>query len=245
MISQHSINWGLSAAFKERNLGAVGYLGIFIFSVVAVMVTPARRLPWAAAICLLVVLLVYPHAFRSLMRLRWLGMIILLALPPVFLLGDLDRSLAGIPYSSQGLLSGMQIALRILVVLVALQGLTSSVDISSVAGLLERAGLHGLGFSVGVALNLLPALLQSALNAWRSLWMRGGLRKQRGRGLRLLAVTVIASALSRAEEIALAAEARAYSPERSRSMPIRIGKWDWAILTLGLIGMIAFLLIPG
>jgi energy-coupling factor transporter transmembrane protein EcfT len=60
-----------------------------------------------------------------------------------------------------------------------------------------------------------------------------------------LAVTVIAGALSRAEEIALAAEARAYSPERSRSMPIRIGKWDWAILGLGLIGMIAFVLIPG
>jgi energy-coupling factor transporter transmembrane protein EcfT len=245
MISQHCMKLSLSASFKERNLGAVAYLGIFIFSVVTVMVTPAWRLPWAAAICLLVALLVYPHAFRSLMRLRWLGMIILLALPPIFLLGDLDRSLAGIPYSSEGLLSGMQIALRILVVLVAIQGLTSSVDISSVAGLLERAGLHGLGFSVGVALNLLPALLQSALNAWRSLWMRGGLRKQRGRGLRLLAVTVIAGALSRAEEIALAAEARAYSPERSRSMPIRIGKWDWAILGLGLIGMIAFVLIPG
>jgi energy-coupling factor transporter transmembrane protein EcfT len=245
MISQHSMKWSLSASFKERNLGAVGYLGIFTFSVFAVMVTPARQLPWATAICLLIALLVYPHAFHSLMRLRWLGMIILLALPPVFLLGDLDRSLAGIPYSSQGLLSGMQIALRILVVLVAIQGLTSSVDISSVAGLLERAGLHGLGFSVGVALNLLPALHQSALNAWRSLWMRGGLRQQRGRGLRLLAVTVIAGALSRAEEIALAAEARAYSPERSRSMPIRIGKWDWAILALGLIGMITFGLIPG
>ena len=245
MISQKSMKLSLSASFKERNLGTVAYLGIFIFSVLTVMVTPARRLPWAAAICLLVALLVYPHAFPSLMRLRWLGMIILLALPPIFLLGDLDRSLAGIPYSSQGLLSGMQIALRILVVLVALQGLTSSVDISSVAGLLERAGLHGLGFSVGVALNLLPALLQSALNAWRSLWMRGGLRKQRGRGLRLLAVTVIAGALSRAEEIALAAEARAYSPERSRSMPIRVGKWDWAILALGLIGMIAFMLVPG
>ena len=245
MITQHSLKLSLSASFKERNLGAVGYLGIFIFSIVAVMVAPARRLPWAAAICLWVALLVYPHAFRSLMRWRWLVMIGLLALPPIFLLGDLDRSLAGISYSPEGLLSGMQIALRILVVLVAIQGLTNSVDISSVAGMLERAGLHGLGFSVGVALNLLPALHQSALNAWRSLWMRGGLRKQRGRGLRLLAVTVLAGALSRAEEIALAAEARAYSPERSRSMPIRIGKWDWAILALGLIGVLAFLLGPG
>lgn len=245
MISQSSLNLTSSTSFKARYLGAVGYLAIFLFSITAVMLAPARRLPWVAGVCLLVAVLVFPQAFRSLMRLRRLVMIGMMALPPIFLIGDLDRSLAGIPYSAEGLLSGMQIALRILVVLVAIQGVTSSVDISSVAGLLERAGLHGLGFSVGVALNLLPSLLQSAQNAWRSLWMRGGLRKQRGRGLRLLAVTVIAGALNRAEEIALAAEARAFLPERARSMPIKIGKLDWFILVLGLIAMLALLLIRG
>ncbi|HWQ83634.1 MAG TPA: hypothetical protein VN363_03655, partial [Anaerolineales bacterium] len=168
MISQRSLTLGLSAKFKDQYLGAVGYLAIFFFSITVVMITPTQRLPWAAAVCLLAAALVYPQAFRSLVRLRWLVMIGLMALPPIFILGDLDRSLAGIPYSSEGLLSGVQIGLRILVVLVAIQGMTSSVDISSVAGLLERAGLHGLGFSVGVALNLLPGLLQSAQNAWRS-----------------------------------------------------------------------------
>ena len=39
----------------------------------------------------------------------------------------------------------LQIATRMLVVIVAIQGLNSSVDIASVAGLLERAGMHGLG----------------------------------------------------------------------------------------------------
>lgn len=244
MISQRSLSLGLPASFKEQYLGTVGYLAIFFFSIAAVMLTPAPRLPWAAVVCLLAAALVYPQAFRSLMRLRWLVMIGLMALPPLFLIGDLDRSLAGIPYSSEGLLSGMQIALRVLVVLVAIQGMTSSVDISSVAGLLERAGMHGLGFSVGVALNLLPGLLQSAQNAWRSLWMRGGLRKQRLRGLRLLAVTIIAGALSRAEEIALAAEARAFLPECARSMPIKIGKLDWAILVVSVLGLLAFVFIP-
>lgn len=244
MISQRSINLSLSPSFKEQYLGSVGYLVIFLFSIIVVMVTPTQRLPWAAAVCLLIVALVYPHAFRSLMRFRWLIMIALMALPPIFLIGEIDRSLAGIPYSSEGLQSGIQIAIRILVVLVAIQGMTSSVDISSLAGLLERAGLKGLGFSVGVALNLLPGLLQSAQNAWRSLWMRGGLRKQRSRGLRLLAVTIIAGALSRAEEIALAAEARAFVPERARSMPIKIGKLDWLLLGLGLAGLLAFILIP-
>jgi len=217
------------AAPAPPALGTPGYLAVFLGTLCLVMLSPPRLLPWAAGLCLLAAAWVYPHSFRRLLRWRWLVMVALLALPPVFLLGELDGSLAGIPYSSQGLAYAGQVAGRILVVLVALDGLTSSVDIASLAGLLERAGLHGLGFSVGVALNLLPSLQQSALNAWRSLWMRGGLRKQRWRGLRLLLVTVVTNALGRAEEIALAAEARAFSPERSQALPVKAGRWDgWA-----------------
>jgi energy-coupling factor transporter transmembrane protein EcfT len=243
MISQHSSNPGRPASSEEQKLGTAGYLGVFACSIAAVMVTPAGQLPLAAGVCLLVAWLVYPRAFRGLTRPRWLVMIGLLALPPLFLVGEMDRSLAGILYSSEGLLSGIQIALRILVVLVSIQGLTLSVDISSIAGLLERAGLHGLGFSVGVALNLLPALQQSVQNAWRSLWMRGGLRRQRGRSLRLLAVTIMTGALGRAEEIALAAEARAFSPDRARSLPVKIGKWDWLVLALGAAGVLGLVVI--
>lgn len=232
-----------STSNEEQSLGTVAYLAIFACSLTAVMATTVEHMFWTAGLCLLVALLVYPRAFRSLMRWRWLVMIGLLALPPVFLVGEIDRSLAGIPYSSEGLLNAAQVALRILVVLVSVQGLTSSIDISSVAGLLERAGLHGLGFSVGVALNLLPALQQSAQNAWRSLWMRGGLRKRRMRSLRLLAVTITAGALSRAEEIALAAEARAFSPARARSLPVKVGKWDWVILALSVVLILVFVLV--
>jgi energy-coupling factor transporter transmembrane protein EcfT len=167
------------------------------------------------------------------MRLRWLVMIAFLALPPLFFLGDFDRNLLGIAYSSQGLISSLQILLRIIVVLIAVDGFTSSVDIPSIAGMLERFGLRGLGFSMGVALNLLPALRTSALNTWHSLWMRGGLRRQRWRGIRLLLLTIITNALHRTEEIALAAEGRAYQPDQSRAMPLRVGSLDWP-LTIGL-----------
>lgn len=226
------------------SMGAIGHLAIFAFSLASVMVAPFSRLPWAAGICLLTALLVYPQVFRRLFRLRFLIMILLMAVPPVFLVGETDRSLGGIPYAYEGLLSGIQIAVRIIVVLVAIQGLTTSVDIASVAGLLERAGLRGLGFSMGVALNLLPALQYSALNAWRSLWMRGGFRKQRRRGLRLLAVTIIAGALNRAEEIALAAEARAFLPDRARSLPIKIGSLDWVVSAGGLLLVLSIILVP-
>lgn len=243
MISRRSLNHNLAPSLMQQNLGTVGYLAIFAFSLAAVMITPADKMLWASGVCLLVAALVYPRAFRALMRFRWLVMIGLLSLPPMFLVGEIDRSMAGNPYSSQGLLTASQIALRILVVLISIHGLTGAVDISSVAGLLERAGLHGLGFSVGVAMNLLPALQQSAQNGWRSLWMRGGLRKHRGRGLRLLAVTILAGALNRAEEIALAAEARAFSPDRARSLPVKIGKWDWTILGLCIVFILGMIVV--
>jgi energy-coupling factor transporter transmembrane protein EcfT len=223
------------------SLGAVAYLAIFVCSLAAVMLTPFQRLHWVAASCFVIALLVYPQAFLKLLRVRFLILIVILATPPIFLLGQIDHSLAGIRYSSEGLMASIQITLRILVVLVSIQGLTSRIDIASVAGLLERIGLRGLGFSMGVALNLLPTLQHSATNAWRSMWMRGGFRKNRWRGLRLLAVTIIAGALGRAEEIALAAEARAFSPQRARYMPVKVGKYDWGIalvLSIAVIGLI-------
>jgi len=227
----------------EWGLGTVGYLAVAICSVIAVLITPAQRLPLVAAGWLVVAFLLYRGALRRLLGLRWVVMIVLLALPTLFLVGDLDRTLFGIRYSTEGVAAAMQIALRMLVVLAAIQGLNSKVDIASVAGLLERAGMRGLGFSMGVALNLLPALLQSAQNSWRSLRMRGGLRKRRRRALLLLAVTIATGALSRSEEIGLAAEARAFSPERARSIPVKVGKGDWAALVLCIAGTLLPVLI--
>ena len=238
MINQKSLHLERSKAGAPGKLGTVAYLAIFAWSLGMVMFVPAQRLMLAGELCFLAMTLVYPRSFRRLMRPRWLGMIVLLALPPIFFIGDLDRSLWLIRYSSEGLANSLQIILRIIVVLVAVDGFTSAVDIASIAGLLERFGLRGLGFSMGVALNLLPSLQTAALNTWHGLWMRGGLRAQRWRGIRLLFLTIITNALRRTEEIALAAEGRAFSPEQSRALPLRAGSLDWAVVS----GMIALTL---
>jgi energy-coupling factor transporter transmembrane protein EcfT len=129
---------------------------------------------------------------------------------------------------------------RAVVIVVAVQGLTASIDISSLAGLFERLGFHGLGFSLGVALNLLPALQGAAAHAWYTLKMRGGLRRKRWRGLQLLAITVVTNALRRAEEIALAAEARGFTPEHSRALPIKSGYLDWVIIPTAALFLLLF-----
>jgi energy-coupling factor transporter transmembrane protein EcfT len=229
MINQKSLRLERPRAGAPGKLGAAGYLAIFAWSLGMVTLAPAQNLPLAGGLCFLVAVLVYPRSFKRLMRLRWLVMIVLLALPPVFFLGELDRSLWGLPYSSEGLTSSLQILLRIIVVLIAVDGFSSSVDITSMAGMLERFGLRGLGFSMGVALNLLPSLQTAAVHTWHSLWMRGGLRAQRWRGMRLLLLTIITNALRRTEEIALAAEGRAFCPEQCRALPLRAGSLDWAV----------------
>jgi energy-coupling factor transporter transmembrane protein EcfT len=233
MIEQNSMHLEHSKLSTPVKLGTISYLVIFTWSLGMVMLAPPEKLLLAGGLCFLAAALVYPRSFRRIMRLRWLVMIALLAVPPLFFLGDLDQRILGIAYSSQGLTSSLQILLRIIIVLIAVDGFTGSVDISSIAGLLERFGLRGLGFSMGVALNLLPSLQTSALNTWHSLWMRGGLRRQRWRGIRLLLLTIISNALRRTEEIALAAEGRAFCPVQCRAMPLRTGSLDWPV-TVGL-----------
>lgn len=236
------------AASHERKVaqtyvGTMGHWVLFACTLGLIMLSPQNKILLAAAVCLILGIALYPDALRRCFRMRWLVMMALLALPPVLFLGDVDRSFLGIGYSSEGLLAGAQIALRMIVVLLAVQGFTSSVDISAIAGLFERLGLHGLGFSLGVAMNLFPVLQDSATKAWHSLWMRGGFRRNRLRTLRLLAITVMTNALRKAEEITLAAEARAFSPERARGLPLQPGKLDRVILVLSPLVVLVFLFV--
>ncbi|MBN2472937.1 MAG: energy-coupling factor transporter transmembrane protein EcfT [Anaerolineae bacterium] len=224
-------------------LGTYGHLAVFAWLLGLSMLSPAELLPITCALCGVVALVVYPRALRQILRLRYLVWMLLLALPTVFFLGERDAVFYGVPYSSEGLLAAGQIAMRYVVVLVALQGFTSAVEITALAGLLERFGLRGLGFSLGVALNLLPSLQQSSTNGWHALQMRGGLRRQRWRGLQLLVMTVVTNALRRAEEVALAAEVRAFSPEKARPMPVRSGALDWAPVALGLLSLLVLFLV--
>jgi energy-coupling factor transporter transmembrane protein EcfT len=228
---------------QRLSLGTIGYLVLFLWCLGMVMLASIEQMPIVACVCIVVAVLLFPLSPHRLFHWRFLVFMLLLAIPPIFFSGEIDRSLFGVSYSSEGIRISLQIALRFIVVLIALNGLTGSVEITAIAGLLERLGLQGLGFSMGVALNLLPSLQQSSLNAWHSLWMRGGLRRQRWRGLRLLILSIVSNALRRAEEIALAAEARAFSPDRSRALPITVGNWDWIVIFLAVSSFVGMLLL--
>ena len=241
MGTRSPINSEIKGMWSD-NLGTIGHLAIFFWFLGMVMLAPQTRIMAAMMICLVVAAVVYPKAIRQIFKPRWIILMLLLAAPSLFFLGELDTMFMGVSYSSEGMRAGLQIAARFVVVLVAVQGFTGVVDITALAGLLERFGMQGLGFSMGVALNLLPYLQQSSIHAWQSLRMRGGLRRHRWYSLRLLVMTIVTNALHRAEDVALAAEIRAFSPENARPLPVHKGRLDWLFIVAGAASLVVMVL---
>ncbi len=141
-----------------------------------------------------------------------------------------------------GLGAGLRMAARALAILLAADALALHVPALDLAALLEAVGLPGLGFALGVAFNLLPALRQTALDSWQALRLRGGPGKQPLQSLRRWAVTVLARALARGQEIVDAAESRAFTPSRRQVQPPRVRRGD-LLLLLGLAAWTVVLLI--
>jgi energy-coupling factor transport system permease protein len=225
-------------------VGPQGHLFFALWMIALVLLTPARLFFLTVLVVFSLLVICYPAVLRRIMRPYLLLMIFLFALPAV-IVGETDWWMWGlIPFSMSGALLGLKMSLRALIILIAVTGFTSSVSISTIAGVFERAGLCGLGFTLGVALNLLPNLRLSALHAWHSMKMRGGLRCRRWRGMQMFFITVISNALRRSEEIALAAEARAFTPDKSRALPIPKGRYDLLLLTAAILSTL-FLAICG
>lgn len=218
-------------------LGSLGHLSIFLWVLVTVLIPAPAKGILLGLFTLGVLIVLYPTALRRLTSPRWLILFVGLFLINVFFgvsEQPANMTFLGYAFSSLNILSSFQMTLRAIVILLAADGLSSSVNIVEVAGLFERGGLRGLGFSIGVATNVLPDLRQSGMNAWHSLRMRGGLRAHWWRGVQLLVVTVLSNALRHAGQIVLAAEVRAFHPELSRKSALRIGVLDvW--LAAGLI----------
>lgn len=230
-------------------VGTLGHLAVFAWVMTLAVAAPPTRRDALCGLCLLVLLVCYPGVIRRLLRPSgrfrlWLPVLLVcVASFPVVLLflGGADPSFAAAGPRG-AVLSGLRLAARAFVLVLAVEAVTSSVDIAQIAGILERLGFRGLGFSLGVGANLLPSLHRSWVCARESLWMRGGFRNARWRALKLLFVTVVGNTLARSREIAVAAECRAYDPERGRPVPLRRGRADLC-LWLGCLGSLLWVLL--
>jgi len=188
----------------------------FAFSIAVAVVCRGWALLAALAFCLALAALVYPGGLHVLTRRRtWilLGIIVLSSTlvgpAPVWSLGPFGVSL-------QGAVNGVNMVMRAVIMIVAVMGLVSTVPIDRIGAVLEHAGLHGLGFAVGVAFNLLPLIERSVVTSWHAMRLRAGLRRP-FTATRLLLVAAVTSSLRCADEVVLAAEARAFDPSAARA----------------------------
>jgi energy-coupling factor transporter transmembrane protein EcfT len=224
----------------KGRMGTPGHLGCFLASLLAAALFSGWRVGLAPILSITLAVVFYPvalHVLRS--RMLWVFSAVLL-LSGMLWVGTPDTHLGRLVISSAGLATGAQMALRAITILIATRGLAASTSPGELAGLLERAGVRGLGFTLGVAANLLPALEQSSWHTWDTLRMRGGLRRRRRLALRSATLTVMSSALRRADEIAIAAEVRGFGPERARPLPLRQGPVDVPVI-VGLLGLVILL----
>lgn len=236
----------ISLSDPQPLIGSLGHFVIFLWVLIMVLLPPLAHEIIPTLFMLGVMVMMYPFALQRLASPRWLVILTSLFLINVFFGvsdGTNDWVVLGLHLSSVAVFDGAVMTLHAVVILMAADGLSSSVNIIEVAGLFERGGLRGLGFSIGVATNLLPDLRQSSLIAWHSLRMRGGLRAQWWRGVQLLLLTIISNALRHAEEIVLAAEVRAFRPELSKKVSVRTGILDWwIVIAIGLFFALALII---
>lgn len=236
----------ISLSDPKPLIGSLGHFVIFLWVLIMVLLPPLAHEIIPTLFMLGVMVMMYPFALQRLASPRWLVILTSLFLINVFFGvsdGTNDWVVLGLHLSSVAVFDGAVMTLHAVVILMAADGLSSSVNIIEVAGLFERGGLRGLGFSIGVATNLLPDLRQSSLIAWHSLRMRGGLRAQWWRGVQLLLLTIISNALRHAEEIVLAAEVRAFRPELSKKVSVRTGILDWwIVIAIGLFFALALII---
>jgi len=151
-----------------------------------------------------------PAALRSILNWRWPLLILMLILPSALWVGEPDGRILGIPYSPAGLTMGLEMACRATTIFLGVSALSQRVSVMQMARMLERVGMRDMGFAIGVGFHALPTLQKRFVTAYAAFRLRGGFRRQRWRGLQLLIVTVITGALRHAEEVLMAAEARAF-----------------------------------
>ncbi len=205
---------------SQRRLGTLGLLACLVFGMATAILAQGWRVAIACGLALLLSLVFFPVALSVLASRRYWLFITFLILPAVLLLGPGTWAVGPITLSAQGLETGVRMALRATALIVAVTGFAASVSVSDLASLVEGAGLRGLGFALGVAVNMLPTIQEMTTNAYQALRLRGGFRRRRWQAIRLLLVTVVVNSLRHADDIVGAAEARAFSTVRAQPQRI-------------------------
>jgi energy-coupling factor transporter transmembrane protein EcfT len=118
-----------------------------------------------------------------------------------------------------GLWMGLEMAGRALALTLSLSLGISAISLSDVVAMFDGLHLRGLGFALGVAMNLLGTLQEMATVTLDTIKLRGGLRRPLV-ALRLFLVTLLSNTMRYGDQVVSSASVRAFDPNSDRYSPV-------------------------
>jgi len=219
-----------------RRFTARGYLLFTLWGTGLALVSEGWRLAALAVLELAFGLLWSREGLRPLRRPRfWLFVGTALALGP-FVSPQAGLTVRAVSLDWGGMSVGLEMAGRALALTLAFSLGLSALSLSDLVALFDRLHLRGMGFALGVAMNLLKTLQDMARATFETIKLRGGLRRPVV-ALRLFLVTLVSNTMRYGDEIVNAAAVRAFDPNGERGSGRSGSGWSWADggLVLGLV----------
>lgn len=206
-------------------LNPVSYLAFLAWSLVLVALLPDDGAAFLLAAVLAVGALSGGRGLRMLARGRFWVTVASIVVLSALLLGERDLQWGFLRLSREGFLIGVWMSVRAVALMLAFAISLGSLSITEMVRLFDAANLRGLGFALGVALNLGPVLRDAVEAAYHTIRLRGGFRRP-VQAMRLFLVTVIANALRYGDDVVKSASARAFDLEATTNSTIAVGRAD-------------------
>lgn len=219
----------MTSAVGRLRLNPISYLAFLAWSLALVALLPDDRAGLLLAAVLGVGALSGGRGLRILTRGRfWVTVASIVALSAL-LLGERDLQWAFLRLSREGFLIGVWMSMRAVALMLAFAISLGALSITEMVRLFDAVNLRGLGFALGVALNLGPVLRDTVEAAYHTIRLRGGFRRP-VQATRLFLVTVIANALRYGDDVVKSASARAFDLEAQTDSTVAVGWADVAFL---------------
>jgi energy-coupling factor transporter transmembrane protein EcfT len=219
---------------RRRALSPWGYL---LLTAWATLLATLVEGWWLAGLALLELsfgLLWSQGGLRLLRRPRFWAFLLTAVVLGLFLGEGADLAIGPFQVSRDGLAMGLEMAGRALTITLAFGIGVASLSLSDLVALFDRLRLRGLGFAVGLAMNLLGTLRDMTTATLQTIRLRGGLRRPLV-ALRLFLITTVANTLRYGDEVMNAAATRAFDPSQGQAarVPLRASDLLAAVLLAG------------
>lgn len=212
-----------------RPFSAWGYLGFTLWGLGMAMAAGGWRLGVVAVAELTFGLAWSREGLGPLRRWRfWAFLAAAVALGP-WLARRTGLTGADVGLSWLGLSMGLEMAGRALTLMLAFSLGLSSLSLSDLMAIFDGLRLRGLGFALGVAMNLLSTLQEMARVTFETIKLRGGLRRPIV-ALRLFLVTLVSNTLRYGDQVVHAASVRAFDPQTGRRLRLKPRRADLLLL---------------